>query len=318
MGKTIRVIYDLETTGFKGLPLMSKSHKIIQISALNLDTNNIFSSFVNPNIKIPIPSSKIHNIYDDDILNSKTINLVFSELIEKLNLNNLNKFDIVEFIAHNNQYFDEIILNKEIEISKLPFSVKFFDTLPFIKTHFPKLISYKLTSLYQYFYNTNFSNAHNAEADVLALSKIYRDKIKQLRNLEIKDQYENIRREALTSIRMVGNYRAILIMKILRIDKVTDLKKYFKNLARKNKRVLYNFLYTKIGVKCFTQLLFIISQILDIKIYDEKIYQYIPKLKNNCFNNIDYYIKYRYNLTRYKKYNKWKYQLGLFEIKNLK
>ena len=307
----IQVIYDLETNGFNGMPLFSKFHRILQICALRLDTKRVFSSFVNPLMEeIPAKSTAIHNITLKDVYAVPPIEKVFKLLLQELEI---CEDDKVEFIAHNNSRFDEIILKKEVKVST---NFTFWDSLPFLKQNF-NLRSYTLESVHKHFYHCGFKNAHRADADVFALAKIYQDHLLPIRSTKPLTVCK-IKQNCLTDIYMIGAYRARLIIENIHLDTVQKLKTYFKCQVNIEPKALDTFLQTKIKIQDVTQRMFVISQVLDIYPYDESLKEFMNVEKDSdVLNHADFYIKYRYGLAkRPTSEDEMKYQKGLFEIKN--
>lgn len=310
----ITLIYDLETSGFSPMPMFSKYHKILQICAMRLDTEKVFTSFVDPGMKaIPAWSSAIHKITIEDVRGKGTIQQVIKSMFKELEIDPEEQG--VEMIAHNNNLFDELVLRKEMA-DELPRTVKFWDTLPFMRRAYPKLVSYNLTSLYQHFYNTAFKNAHRADADVFALAKIYKEHVRDKRELCAIDPHEHILRDCLVDIHMIGEYRAQLIAVNLGLGTVREVREFFK--TKNDKRYLDTFLVQVVKMRNVTQRMFVIAHILEMKPSDPQLRQYVSDEQDeddDTLDPVDYYVKYRYFVgekpTRIHRYHR-----GLFMIKN--
>jgi DNA polymerase III epsilon subunit-like protein len=310
------VIYDLETSGFSPMPTFSEHHRVLQIAAICLETGKVFASFVNPGMAdIPIPSSAIHNIHYSDVVNAQPLEQVMNELFMVLELWGQD----IEFIAHNNNLFDELILKKELgENHKLLAGVKFWDTLPFIRQKYPGLLSYNLGRLYKHFYKTEFKSAHRADADVNALSKIYTDHVMPFRALETTTRVDEIRADCLTSIHMIGDYRAKLIFETSGHETVSQIKAYYGAAVQENPYCLDEYLENEIKMKNITQRMFVISNILELKPYGTEIKRYIRhKIHPNILDAVDYYVYYRYVLNQKPK-RMHLYFKGMYQVyKNL-
>lgn len=313
------IIYDLETSGFKGLPTMSKVHKILQISAHCLETDKVFNAFVNPdyNYIIPQRSSKIHNIYKYDVDGADTIHNVMKKLYKFFEF---EKYDTVEMIAHNNQYFDELVLMKEgVDV---PPNVVFWDSLPWLRLTYPSLKSYSLSDLYEIFFEEKFENAHRADADVLALSRIYRERIAPRRNdddiSERRLLFNMINNECLTSIRFMGSFRAGLCYKTGGIETVSQLKEFAKRFAfMGDMRGFDRWLKNSIRIRDITERMFIISAAYEVPVWADDIRQYleIDHSDDGCLNEVEYYVKYRYMLNE-RAPNSQVYHRGLIKAYN--
>ena len=304
----LTIIYDLETTGFSGLPLFSKAHQILQICAHCIENGKTFESYVRPlGLKeIPPQSTLIHKI---ETPGDKDIIQVFNELIDFFGKE--NKF---LFVAHNNNYFDELILRRHVKICD---NISFFDSLPYLREKLPNKESYALGNLYENLYGKKLENAHNAISDVLALAEIFKDfiKIDEEENRSAKRRkIESIKSSCLTSIRYVGEYRAKLIFQNVGIDNKDD----FRNFCRKKKgKNLDNFLKFDIKIRDVTQRRFIIAEMLELPVYDDEI---MKKYMITIHNEIEYYTLFRFypELMQNEKKNIKKYNRGLFLLKNLK
>ena len=305
----LTIIYDLETTGFQGLPMFCDAHQILQICAYCIEYDKTYESFVKPiGIKeIPPQSTAIHNITEPG---SKDIKTVFQEL-----LNFFGNPDEMRFVAHNNNYFDELILRRALN-NEIPENIVFFDTLPYLRKNMPGKKSYRLGDLYENLYNKPLENAHDARADVYALAKIFNDYIK----IEDKEaspkrrRIEEITKDVLTSIRFIGDYRARLIIENTSLDTVTKFKSHWAN---KDAKELDHFLFHIVRIKDVTQRRFVVAETLGLTVWDDNI---MSQNMHSIHDDIEYYVLFRYypNLVNDKTKNLKRYNRGLFLLKNIK
>ena len=325
---TATVVFDLETTGFNPMPLMSNYHKVVQISAKLLETNEFFNSFVNPEQEISQWSMNIHKITNSDVEFAPIFKQVVINMWKSLKLDN---YDSIIMIAHNCDFFDKVIFMKEygnaIDASK----IIFWDTLPWLRENINMVIKesklgrynneniFKLEHLYQLFYDKPLANAHRADADVDALSMIYKDFIKPYLEKSVsnpKNQLlKKIRAELISSVKYIGPYRSNLIFVHLGISSLIDLKAYFKN---KEPKSLDIFLIKVLGMSNVTQRMMIICQILDKNMWDRDLIEtfMVRKMKEkDCIDCVDYFVKYRFKV-RTQNYNTCLYDRGLMRIKN--
>lgn len=318
----ITIIYDLETSGFKCMPMFSRYHKVLQISALCIETNEVFNSFVNPSFKGDIPpcSVAIHNIKKSDVENADTIDTVLRKMYQFFKFNDYAE---VELIAHNNKYFDELIIMKEyknVGVDEVPANTSFWDTLPWMRVNFPGLASYNLGDLYRYFFGRDFNNAHRADADVEALAEIYKTIVKPRRVFgamtEEEIMFKLVYDECLTSIRYLGPYRANLCYYADKIQTVSQLKAFAKAFLLRGERLGFDsWLKEKIRVKNITHRMFIIAHVYEIPIWFDEIFQFVSvdHSDEDCLNETDYYVKYRYVLDK-KAPNHQVYHRGLIKM----
>lgn len=312
--KKLRVIYDLETSGFNPMPLLSDYHHILQIAALNLDTGETFISFVKPkyqNFSIPPQSTNIHKITDEDIADADDIYTVINKLASSFRFGD---YDEIEFIAHNNDNFDKIVLLKFIH-NKLDITkYTFWDTLQFLRWKYPEIDSYNLGALYKRFFRKDFENAHRADADVYALADIYRLKIKPFR---LEDSVRPISIECITNIRFLGSYRARIFYENFNVCTVTQLKDFALSFLVRGERTGFDkVLRSVVGMSNATQRMFVIS-----KVYDKEIWK-VDELKafldregdDDTIDAVDYCVKYKYFLKSSPPC-KHLYYKGLYKIK---
>ena len=291
MVKTL--IYDLETSGFCPLPLTSKYHNVLQICAHCVETGETFTSFVKPQLAmVPTQSEAIHKISDDCVRDADDFTTVVNKMFETLGCN--LEMDIIEMIAHNNDKFDEVLF-RSLYANTLPETVTFWDTLPFLRLKYPKLTSYNLGKVYFHFYNTNFQNAHRADADVFALARIYKEKIQPFRKTFQRDEdVERIVKECLTSIHYIGPYRAELITKCTGAETVSQFEVFAKNAVARSLFALDVLLQDEIQMRNVQHRIFVIEEVLGVTNGRD----YVKCIDGDCLDDVDYYCKFRYALAK--------------------
>ena len=318
----LTIIYDLETSGFCPMPLFSNYHKVLQICALCVETGQIYEEFVNPGFKggVPLPSTSIHHITTEDVKYAPPIDLVLERMYKYFRF---DKYDTVEMIAHNNQYFDELMLMKEYKTvnndSVMPGNVEFWDTLPWLRNYYPALESYSLGDIYKFFYNEEFDNAHRADADVKALCRIYVDKILPYRSNEITEEEiikNTVYEECITNIRFMGPWRAALCYKKAKIETVSQLVQFATEMIKNgnDSKAFDRWLRDVIGIWNVTQRFFIVSKVLGIPPWFDEMRHFIDTIGDeDCLDCVDYYVKYRYVLNE-KAPNQCMYNRGLMNV----
>lgn len=295
------IIYDLETSGFKCMPTFSTYHKVVQICALCLETNEMFTSFVNPGFKggIPSYSTHIHNITQADIDGAPTMDVVMKRMYKFFNF---PSYETVEMIAHNNTYFDELMIYKTT--NNIPNNIVFWDTLLWARENFVddrgfKLPSYRLEDLYKRFFNKPMENAHRADADVEALRDIYVRFIgpKRVDGDHLQVDPDN---ECLTRIRMIGEWRASLMYTSEAIETVSQLRAFANRFILIGEPTGFDrWLQSEINVRDIAGRMFIISAAFAVPIWGDKIRTLLDlrNMDEDCIDPVDYYVKYRYVLA---------------------
>jgi len=176
-------VFDTETTWFfdKKEPNLDKQPYIIQFAWILWEYNwkdfkeiKRINQLIKPKISIPFESSKIHNIYDIDVVNSPSIEKCIDVFLDEY----LNKADVV--IWHNIEFDEEMLkielkrLNKEYKYNPKNILCTMKNTVDYckIKWNFDKFKYPKLWELYKKVFDSFFIWAHDAMIDVEATLKI--------------------------------------------------------------------------------------------------------------------------------------------------
>jgi len=106
--------FDLETTGINiGLD------RIVEISIVRVNIDNstdILTKKINPTIPIPLATSKIHGIYDKDVVDSPTFKEIGGQLFQFI-----SNCDLAGF---NSNKFDVPLLAEEFLRAEIDFDLK--------------------------------------------------------------------------------------------------------------------------------------------------------------------------------------------------
>lgn len=166
-------IFDLETTGTN----VTKD-RIVEISILKVEPTgeeNTFTKRVNPEMEIPKETSEIHGIYQADIENEKT----FKELAEEV-ANFIGNADLAGF---NSNKFDIPVLMEEFLRADYKFAMedrRFVD----VQNIFHKMEQRTLVAAYKFYCDKDLTNAHSAEADVIATYEVLKAQVERYQELE--------------------------------------------------------------------------------------------------------------------------------------
>lgn len=159
-GKTF-VVFDFETTGLDVQHCM-----VVQLGSYKIVDGKIvetFNTLINPRCHIPEDSSKIHGIYDNDVLTAPEFKDVLPDFF---------KFTRgATLVGHNACGYDLPILTRLSKESGYNFDNPVLDTLILAKQYY-RLPSYKLENLAKHF-NISLDNAHNADFDAIATAKLF-------------------------------------------------------------------------------------------------------------------------------------------------
>ncbi|MFN6946388.1 MAG: exonuclease domain-containing protein [Cytophagaceae bacterium] len=168
--------FDLETTGTN-----ITTDRIVEISIVKVMPNNeriIKTTKVNPTIPIPIESSLIHGIYDEDVKDKPTFKSIAVSLEKFLEGCDLGGFNIYRF--------DVPVLVEEFLRADINFDIcnrRIIDAQRIFHLMEPRT----LTAAYKFYCGKELDGAHSAEVDTLATLDVLEAQIKRYENCVIKD-----------------------------------------------------------------------------------------------------------------------------------
>ncbi|MDD5212829.1 MAG: 3'-5' exonuclease [Candidatus Gracilibacteria bacterium] len=169
-------VFDTETTGFidKKNPDLNAQPKIVQFSGIMGEIKDgkwteleRIDQYINPGIKIPFETSKIHHIYDIDVKDAPKMDEVIDRILYFLNTPDL-------LVGHNIE-FDEAMIKVELKRLEREHDYKPKDTYCSMKNtvEFCAIMGDrdrykypKLGELHKKLFGEYFTGAHNAIIDV--------------------------------------------------------------------------------------------------------------------------------------------------------
>jgi DNA polymerase-3 subunit epsilon len=169
--------FDLETT-----VVNVASDRIVEISILKAmpdGTEDVKTLRINPGIPIPIESSLIHGIYDEDIRNERTFKQAGEELARFL--------DDCDLAGYNSNRFDIPVLMEEFLRAGIDFDIEnrhFVD----VQNIFHQMEQRTLKAAYQFYCGKDIENAHSAEADIKATYEVLKAQIQRYENQNWEDK----------------------------------------------------------------------------------------------------------------------------------
>ncbi|HEY8389822.1 MAG TPA: exonuclease domain-containing protein [Clostridia bacterium] len=161
--KNTYVVFDVETTG------IGENDKITELAAVKIKDGKIcqlFSTLINPKMKIPPETSKITGITDEMVAQSPTYEEIAGDFY---------KFcENAILVGHNIVEFDLPFISRYSDTTHYYFDEhKVEDTLIIAREKLKgKLSNYKLTTVAQYFNIVNIM-AHRAQFDALTTAKVF-------------------------------------------------------------------------------------------------------------------------------------------------
>lgn len=172
--------FDLETTGTNiGVD------RIVEISVIKLhpDGSEEVRTFrVNPGMPIPLESSLVHGIYDEDIKNEPT----FREIARLI----ADFIDVSDLAGYNSNKFDIPMLMEEFLRADVLFDL---DNRHFVDVQniFHQMEQRTLKAAYQFYCDKQITNAHSAEADTRATMEVLIAQVARYENTEWEDKKGN-------------------------------------------------------------------------------------------------------------------------------
>lgn len=154
--------FDLETTG-----ITIGTDRIVEISILKLMPDGeklIYTKRVNPEMPIPEASSKVHGIYDKDIVNEPN----FKQLAPEIN----QFIGNADLAGYNSNKFDVPMLVDEFIRVGVTFEMKGRRMVD-VQNIFHKMEQRTLAAAYKFYCEKEIVNAHSAEADIEATYEVF-------------------------------------------------------------------------------------------------------------------------------------------------
>ena len=265
------VIFDTETTGTD-----TSNDDIIQIAAIELINGKVGETF------------EVYIKTDKDLSETQEIHKISKEFIELNGLNRKEAFKkFKEFIngailiAHNAN-FDINILNANLNREKLSeIDNVYFDSIEITKRLFPKLSSYKLEYLLNYF-QIEGTNSHNALDDVKATANLIKFLSQFINDEKISEKHNDFKNNNQKTInKFISNFKPLYqaisskFTENMTLNEVLDL--------------VINYMQTQLNYK------------IEEKVFDE-IEKLVRHIKYYCNSDIPLYESLKKYIPEYSKY----------------
>ncbi len=173
--------FDLEATGIN-----VASDRIVEISILKAmpdGSEEIKTLKINPIIPIPLETSLIHGIYDEDIKDAPKFKEVAQEIIDFLG--------DADLAGYNSNKFDIPMLMEEFLRVGINFDIdnrKFVD----VQNIFHQMEQRTLKAAYKFYCGKDIINAHSAEADIKATYEVLLSQIEKYTGKDYEDRKGNV------------------------------------------------------------------------------------------------------------------------------
>ena len=181
--------FDLETTGVN-----VGADRIVEIAILKAmpDGSEVIKSMrINPEMPIPLHSSLIHGIYDEDIATAPTFKDVAAELAEFIG--------DADLAGYNSNRFDIPVLLEEFLRAEIDFDMldrKFVD----VQNIFHQMEQRTLRAAYKFYCDKDIVNAHSAEADITATYHVLLAQIERYKDVDFEDKQGNVSKPVVNDV----------------------------------------------------------------------------------------------------------------------
>lgn len=176
--------FDLETTGTD----ISKD-RIVEIAIVRIMPDGTSTTFpsapgrenrmlINPGMPIPIESSLVHGIYDDDVRNAPR----FEEVAEKI-FKFIYDCDLGGF---NSNRFDIPLLAEEFLRVGIDFSVEGKNLID-VQVIYHLMEQRNLKAAYKFYCGKDLADAHEALPDILATVEVFQAMLDRYKDVEVDD-----------------------------------------------------------------------------------------------------------------------------------
>jgi DNA polymerase-3 subunit epsilon len=165
--------FDLETTG-----VHIGKDRIVEISIIKINADGseeVKTWRINPQIPIPLESSLVHGIYDEDIKNEPAFAAVAQQVAAFL--------DNSDLAGYNSNKFDIPMLMEEFLRAEVDFDLEnrhFVD----VQNIFHQMEQRTLRAAYQFYCGKDIINAHSAEADTRATMEVLLSQLDKYEGVE--------------------------------------------------------------------------------------------------------------------------------------
>ncbi|SFH02907.1 3'-5' exonuclease [Pedobacter insulae] len=173
--------FDLEATGIN-----VGSDRIVEIGMLKAmpdGTELIKTMRINPEMPIPLASSLIHGIYDEDVVAAPTFKMAATEIADFIG--------DADLAGYNSNKFDIPMLLEEFLRAGIDFDManrKFVD----VQNIFHQMEQRTLKAAYKFYCGEDIVNAHSAEADIKATYHVLLAQLDLYKDRQFEDKQGKI------------------------------------------------------------------------------------------------------------------------------
>jgi DNA polymerase III subunit epsilon len=191
------IFLDIEATG-----LSIGSDRIVEICLLKLNpdgSTETKTERINPEIPIPEVVSKIHGIYEKDIVDAPTFKQIAPSLIKFI-----GKADLA---GYNSNKYDIPLLAEEFLRAEVDFDLE-GRKLVDVQNIFHFMEPRNLSAAYKFYCSKPLENAHSAEADVIATFEIFKAQLQKYEGTELIDEKGNKYQPVVNDVSKLSDFTA--------------------------------------------------------------------------------------------------------------
>ena len=181
--------FDLEATGIN--VGVDRIVEIAILKAMPDGSEQILTKRINPEVPIPLATSLIHGIYDEDIKNEPTFKAVAEEIVAFIG--------DADLAGYNSNKYDIPMLLEEFLRAGIDFDMqarKFVD----VQNIFHQMEQRTLKAAYKFYCNQDIVNAHSAEADIRATYEVLLAQLDKYQDKEFEDKQGNISKPVVNDV----------------------------------------------------------------------------------------------------------------------
>ncbi len=189
---------DLETTGIK-----VATDRIVEISIVKIHPDgkkDIKTRRVNPERPIPVETSEIHGIYDEDVKDEPN----FKALAKSLDAFLKN----CDLAGYNSNRFDIPLLAEEFLRAGIDFDVETRNLVD-VQNIFHKMEQRTLVAAYKFYCEKELINAHSAEADTIATFEIMEAMLDKYEGVEFTDKKGNVSKPVINDVKALSEFSTV-------------------------------------------------------------------------------------------------------------
>lgn len=171
------VFFDLEATGVN-----IGADRIVEYSFLKVmtdGTTQCLTKRLNPEMPIPLASSLIHGIYDEDVRNAPTFRQQARTIVQFL--------EGADLAGYNCIRFDIPMLMEEFLRAGVDFDFEGRKVVD-VQNVFHQMEQRTLKAAYKFYCNKELLQAHSAEADIVATYEVLLAQLQRYENVELEDK----------------------------------------------------------------------------------------------------------------------------------